>query len=250
MSVTNKTIRELETAAVEAVQAMNELAELLFNGGSRVLLLDRRARAQVDRLRLAAVELDRAETACSRERCLTMSEAEMREEFAALGLDWDETTERGQALLQRLLAEYDAKREAEITSSRPLAGLDEVFEAAHDKVMAVYGDVQRSRPSVPPRKPVELAMQDDPRLLELEAAAIVARAVVPAWRHQLLDLLRSAQAVTSGMQDAAGFAGHYAWVEIRDAARTIRAGLVLSPDGARILYVLALCEVILREAQS
>jgi hypothetical protein len=107
MSVTNKTIRELEDAAVEAVQAMNELAELL-DGGASAFLRDQRIANRVERLRIASAELDRAETNCARERICAMSEADMREEFAALGLDWDETTNRGHALLQKLLAEYDA----------------------------------------------------------------------------------------------------------------------------------------------
>ncbi len=84
MSVTNKTIRDLENAAMEAVQAMNELTELLEGGGS-VFLRDQRIANRLERLRIASAELDRAETACSRERTLTMSEEDMREEFAALG---------------------------------------------------------------------------------------------------------------------------------------------------------------------
>jgi hypothetical protein len=135
MSVTNKTIRDLENAAMEAVQAMNELVELLEGGGS-TFLRDRRIANRVERLRLAAIELDRAETACSRERTLTMSEEEMREEFEALGLDWDETTERGHALMQRLLAEHDTRREAEIAAkaSELAAGMGVGLEDAADKI--------------------------------------------------------------------------------------------------------------------
>jgi hypothetical protein len=124
MSVTNKTIRDLENAAMEAVQAMNELTELLEGVGS-VFLRDQRIANRLERLRIASAELDRAETACSRERTLTMSEEDMREEFAALGLDWDETTERGQAHLQKLLAEYDADKirvGASVDGGRPRSG--------------------------------------------------------------------------------------------------------------------------------
>jgi hypothetical protein len=124
MSVTNKTIRDLENAAMEAVQAMNELTELL-EGGRSVFLRDQRIANRVERLRIASAELDRAETACSRERTLTMSEEDMREEFAVLDLDWDETTERGQAHLQKLLAEYDADKirvGASVDDGRPRSG--------------------------------------------------------------------------------------------------------------------------------
>jgi hypothetical protein len=101
MSVSNKTIREFEEAAVEAVQAMNGAAELLEAAGmSRVAQL----------LRLRAVELELAESACARERALTMSEEEMREEFAVLGLDWDEASARGHRLLHRLLADHRHER--------------------------------------------------------------------------------------------------------------------------------------------
>lgn len=171
MSVTNKTIRELESAAIEAVLAMNELADLLVpvelrSGGyirpaeqARAFVRDQRIANRIERLRIAAIELDRAETACSRERTLTMSEAEMREEYEALGLDWDETTERGQALLQKLLAECDARREAEVANvARPLAGIAEVFEAEHDKVLAVEAAFSGPRSDVPP-EPVHF----DPR---------------------------------------------------------------------------------------
>jgi hypothetical protein len=64
MSVTNKTIRDLEEAAIEAVQAMNELAELLEGGGS-TFLRDQRIANRIERLRIAAHELGRAETAIS-----------------------------------------------------------------------------------------------------------------------------------------------------------------------------------------
>jgi hypothetical protein len=139
MSVENKKIRELESAAIEAVQAMNELelAELLEDSGP-VFLRDRRISNRVERLRLAAIELDRAEAACSRERTLTMSEEEMRQEFEALGLDYDETTERGQAMLQKLLAEYDARREAE---TQPAV----VAEQIHEQYRQTFG----SEPAAP-----------------------------------------------------------------------------------------------------
>jgi hypothetical protein len=135
MSVSNKKIRELESAAIDAAHAIDELVELLEGGGS-TFLRDRRIANRVERLRLAAIELDRAETACSRERTLTMSEEEMREEFEALGLDWDETTERGHALLQRLLGEHDARREAEIAkkAGELAAGMGVGIEDAQDKV--------------------------------------------------------------------------------------------------------------------
>jgi hypothetical protein len=135
MSVTNKKIRELESAAIDAAHAIDELVELLEGGGS-TFLRDQRIANLVERLRLAAIELDRAETACSRERTLTMSEEDMREEFAALGLDWEETTERGHALLQRLLGEHDARREAEIAkkAGQLAAGIGVGLEDAQDKV--------------------------------------------------------------------------------------------------------------------
>jgi hypothetical protein len=132
MSVTNKIIRDLEEAAVEAVRTMNDMAELLESAGMSV-------RAEL--LRLRAAELDLAETACSRERTLTMSEDEMREEFEALGLDWDETTERGRETLQRLLAEHDARREAEIAEQAGdlAAGLGVDPIDAADKIQACSG---------------------------------------------------------------------------------------------------------------
>jgi hypothetical protein len=135
MSVSNKKIRELESAAIDAAHAIDDLIEQLEGGGS-TSLRDQRIANRVERLRLAAIELDRAETACSRERTLTMSEEEMREEFEALGMDWDETTERGHALLQRLLGEHDARREAEIAkkAGELAAGMGVGIEDAQDKV--------------------------------------------------------------------------------------------------------------------
>jgi hypothetical protein len=140
MSVSNKKIRELESAAIDAAHAIDELVELLEGGGS-TFLRDQRIANRVERLRLAAIELDRAETACSRERTLTMSEEEMREEFEALGLDWDETTERGHALLQRLLGEHDARREAEIAkkAGEVAAGMGVGIEDAADKIRSGAG---------------------------------------------------------------------------------------------------------------
>lgn len=161
MSVTNKKIRELESAAIDAAHAIDDLIEQLEGGGS-TFLRDQRIANRVERLRLAAIELDRAETACSRERTLTMSEEEMREEFEALGLDWDETTERGHALLQRLLAEHDARREAEIAAKAGelAAGMGVGLEDAADKIST--GFKLPDAPAEPQPRGLKLTVLDVP----------------------------------------------------------------------------------------
>jgi hypothetical protein len=77
MSVTNKTIRDLEDAAVEATKVMSGAADLLEAAGMARL---------VRLLRQRADELARAESACACERITTMNEAALREEKLADGL--------------------------------------------------------------------------------------------------------------------------------------------------------------------
>jgi hypothetical protein len=100
--VKSQTIRTLETAIADALEAMRETADTLEED-------DDLQSAHYLRHRIDA--LGEASSAFTLERIVSMSEAELREEMAADGLDYDECGERGHALVQRLCEEHRKRSE-------------------------------------------------------------------------------------------------------------------------------------------